>query len=33
VIRILDSSLEVRKKENAGTFFLDDGLILFRPSV
>lgn len=31
-IEILDKSFEVRKKENAGMFFLEDDLIIFRPS-
>ncbi len=31
-IRILDKSYEVRKKENAGIFFLEDELIIFRPA-
>ena len=31
-IQVLDYSFEVRKKENAGVFFLEDDLIIFRPS-
>jgi len=31
-IHILDKRYEVRKKENAGTFFLKDELIIFRPA-
>ena len=31
-IEILDYSYEVRKKENAGVFFLEDDLIIFRPT-
>ncbi|MFT5132253.1 MAG: hypothetical protein ACI9SC_000718 [Gammaproteobacteria bacterium] len=32
IIQILDKSYEVKKKENAGLFFLEDELILFRPA-
>ena len=31
-IQILDKIHEVRKKENAGLFFLEDELIIFRPA-
>ena len=32
-IQILDKTYEVKKMENAGTFFLEDELIIFRPAV